>query len=384
MRRVAMACALLGTTLIFASLEGCEALVGSTVNDIACVDVPGACPKGQACVHGMCAPCTGSACQLDATADVVAESDGRAPPPMDAGPMDVRTRDRAITSDAPVEAEGSTLLALGSPCTSGPQCQSGLCGNSTLIVGGVDVGSGACTQPCCTSSDCGPATGGLVCYPSVGGNYCVDATLLGLPAPGSVPAGGECTMAASCRSGQCDTKNMICEDACCTTANCGGAQCQLSSFENQDEQTYNCGPSGGTSAQGANCSFTNCESNFCIGEGLEDAYCDGPCCSDSDCTSDDGNDLPTSCNWAGVALSDGGTEWIRSCTESLNPGGGASGATCSTATDCESMLCTGGHCTIPCCGTDGGIGNVCEGGTCGHASFTIEGSTAVLQVCIPD
>ena len=159
-----MACALLATGSIFASLEGCEILVGSTVSDLPCVDAPGACPSGQACIRGTCTACSGSSCQADASTDVTVRDSG--PPPVDAPAGDIGTRDRQAGSDVnqPDVQDASKLLGLGATCTLGSMCASGLCGDATLLVG-LSVGTGICTQPCCTSGDCGLASGGAVCYP---------------------------------------------------------------------------------------------------------------------------------------------------------------------------------------------------------------------------
>jgi hypothetical protein len=379
--RLAVALALpvaLAAATTLAALEGCEAIVGGSLSDVPCVS--GGCPTGQSCINGFCSACSGPSCQ-DGSLDVHVIGDEDA-----SGSKDARSEDGRPPQDARDAAsekeETASLEPLGATCTSARQCESGVCGDSRLLAG-LGLSGSVCTEPCCTSSDCvSTSSPGFVCYPSVGGNYCVDATLLKLTTLGGVAAGGGCSVGTMCRSGQCDTKTGTCEDACCTDSNCGGETCQYSVFE--DGENYNCAGSGGSLGQGDDCLIEDCVSNLCPGQETEDPYCYAPCCQPSDCTGSDGDGNPTSCNWAALSDPDGGILWTRSCSETVNPDGGVGfGASCTTNDDCASELCSSKKtCTIPCCGTGNGTGGVCGAGVCGYDTFTNFGVTVDLQVCV--
>lgn len=374
--RFALACVVLGAATLLA-LGGCEVIVGSSLGSVPCVEGPGACPEGQACVAGTCTVCAGCSPFPDvavpdggfeAASDVITVDEE--PPPTDGQPRDVVGRDARDAghdgSDAKVEDSG--LKPVGATCTAASQCQSGVCGDTTLL-GGVSP-PGVCTEACCTSSDC-PA--GFVCYPCVGGNYCVAPASVGLSTPGTGAAGAACSSGSTCKSSVC-TSN-VCQDTCCTDSDCTSPTvCQASAFD--DGVSYSCGPSNDMGTQGDECSFQDCESNQCVGD-FSDSYCLGPCCSDADC-SIDANDVQTTCNWVSVTL-DAGTANTRSCTEPLNPGGAAFNAACTTNDDCVSGLCYGGTtCTKPCCPSNPSA--ACGTQACAWASFA---GSIDLEVCIP-
>jgi hypothetical protein len=378
---VAFGLVILGAAMTLSALEGCEAIVGGTLGNVPCVDVPGACPTGQSCMGGVCTACTGSGCHMDASFDVHVLGDEDSAPPTDVRAENVGqdVHDAVAMHDA----EASSPKPLGAACTTASDCESGVCGNSILLVG-VPITGSICTEPCCTSTDCvDTRSPGFICYPSVGGNYCINPTLLGLPTAGAVAAGGPCTTGSDCRSSVCDTSTDKCDDVCCTGSDCGGTTCQFSSFD--QGENYNCGPSGGSEGTGGDCSIFGCESNLCITAPSEDEdpYCYGPCCSNMDCGFD-GNDQQTSCNWMQIE-DDGGLEWTRSCTETPNPGKATFGMHCTAAGDCASGLCntTAGLCTMPCCGTDAGADSECGTDVCGYAQFALGGGTVDLQVCVP-
>jgi hypothetical protein len=374
--RFTLACLVLGAAVVLGALQGCEFIVGSSLGTIACEDVPGACPAGQACVSNVCTACAGGTCRPDAAPDVVVPHD-TSPPPMEARPEDVFTRD-VRDAGAHDASEAAGLKPLGALCGSPAECSSGVCGDSALIVGPTLPGSAVCTKACCTSGECEDSTvKDFVCFPSVGGNYCIDPSLLSLPTPGTGLPGAACSGPGGCRSSVC-TDN-ACQDTCCRDTDCTGSTvCQYSVVE--EGQNYNCGPSGGSGGQGADCTFQNCDSNLCVIPSIdsEDDYCFAACCSNADCKDDD-NGSSTSCNWAKLNDPDAGQLWTRSCSEDINPGKAGFTMPCKTNTDCLGGLCfKGKSCTIPCCDD-----SVCGTGSCSYASFPSTSGNVDLQVCVP-
>jgi hypothetical protein len=357
--------AVLSAVLILLAGGGCEAIVGDSLGgEIACVEAPGACPSGQACVGGVCkAACTGPKCEspeggTDATIDRTAPQDG---------PADTSHH----------EAEAG-LLPLGAACPSSAACASGLCGTTALLINvATPEMASVCTKSCCTSADCDdPDSPGLVCHPSVGGDYCVEPGWVKLVEAGAAPAGSDCTEASDCRSSVC-TKSK-CQDTCCTSADCdgGGTVCQASFLEG--ETTFNCGPSGGTVAAGGNCNSKACADNACL-QGIPN-YCVGPCCNDTQCGTAGANGA-TICNWNLLKEeSDGGNLALRGCSVALHPGGAEMGGACTAAKGCKTGLCYSDTvCTSPCCADT----DCPKGWTCGFGSFPVTLSNVDLQVCVP-
>ena len=374
-----------GAAGVLVAAGGCEAIVGGSVGgSIQCQaalgDAADLCPKGQSCIGGTCKPtpvCFGLGC-FPREAGFDAPRDA----PHDGG-VD---RDAAPIPDVVPEmvardvTETSTLLALGVACASGSACQSGTCGSALLLTSNVQTPGGAsvCTKPCCTSSDCDDsAVKGVVCYPSVGGDYCVDPMWIGVKTGvGSVLAGNPCTRPGDCRSGVCTGSK--CQDTCCLDSNCGnGTVCQYSVLDGAE--SYNCAPSGGSTSQGGDCSGSACQSNLCVGVLFVGSFCLGACCNDSECQDPSGFGT-TMCNWN--SLNDKGVlVELRSCSAPLNPDAGAMGSSCGAASDCATNLCyKKTSCTAPCCGN----GDCPKGYTCSYASFTFSPDTLDLQVCVPN
>jgi hypothetical protein len=377
-RYVALVSAFAGVALVALAGGGCEAIVGNTVGtNIQCMSVTGeiVCPQGQYCVGGMCRSCPGTpGCPgPDAGFDTGHDSGMEA----DTNPRDVVQDMSMMHHDA---SETSTLLPLGQPCSIGSACKSGVCGTSTLLSATVQTPGNAsvCTKPCCTSADCDdPDVTGYICFPSVGGDYCIDPTWIGNPsAVGTGLPGTACSGGAGCRSGVCSPTN-TCQDTCCVDGNCGnGTVCQNSGLDGMN--SFNCGPSGGKVRQGGNCTGSPCQSNLCVGSGPFYGYCIGACCNSGQCkTMSLGG--PTTCNWLEVTDADGGVGVLRGCSEAINAGAGLPGSTCGSSTDCESGLCYKKACTTPCCTDTDCTG----GGKCSYASFILSPLTLDLQVCVP-
>jgi hypothetical protein len=373
---------------VLVAAGGCEAIVGSNVSgNVQCLAVVGVdagdlCPKGQSCIGGTCKPtpsCVGAQCfprdsGFDAPRDTGVDHDATV------------MRDVIVDTTPPVDAgdvtEAATLSPLGAMCSSGSGCQTGLCGTSTLLTSNVMTPKGAsvCTKPCCTSSDCDdPTVRGFVCYPSVGGNYCVDPHWISLPTVSGLGAPGTPCMtgATQCRSGVCTGGK--CQDTCCLDTDCmNNTVCQESVLDGVP--SFNCGRSGGTVTQGDTCGFVDsCQSNYCFGlTPFYYGYCLGACCQDSDCKDPAGSGT-NSCNLMEVTVDGGGAAVLRSCSQEINPGAGAYQSMCSKSSDCTSGLCyQKSKCTAPCC-----VDTDCSGGwVCRSSAFTSP-FTFDLLVCVP-
>ncbi len=379
-RVVALSGAVAATVLLVAGL-GCEAIVSDSISGVVqCVDGPGVCPSGQSCVDGTCQVCTGAACS---------SHDGGTDGSHDARPdRDVTVHDVAPDMNHDEGQDGPTTGQLGSTCSSNAACESGVCGNALLLTSYVQTPDMAsvCTKPCCTSADCDdPKVKDYVCFPSVGGNYCVDPMWInldggvGMGAPGS-----DCTQPSNCRSGVCTVGK--CQDTCCLDGQCtNGSVCQYSTLDTTP--SFNCGSSAGSVQQGGNCGYpdyTQCESNACltVNPYLAIEYCLGPCCNDGECNKVSGltGDPKSICNWNDLNDKDAGTIMLRSCSVAINKSGLGFGAACSANSGCATDLCYQKVCTSPCCG----VGDCPGGYTCSYASFTLASLTTVdLQVCVP-
>src|SRR5207244_1905539 len=116
------------------------------------------------------------------------------------------------------------LAKLGAECVVDSECETGLCGTSTILTTSIISGSSKpiCTQTCCTSNDC-PSS--FVCFSGgTGGSYCVPAVKAGRATPGGNVAGATCSTPTQCRSGSCESGRCI--DTCCTVSDCAtGTTC---------------------------------------------------------------------------------------------------------------------------------------------------------------
>lgn len=250
----------------------------------------------------------------------------------------------------------------GDACTTGADCQSGLCIN------------GMCADPCSSESDC-PA--GYTCQPTQvpltgGGTATIDVC---------VP---EVTVCAS---------DNDCTDPELCVVDRSGA-----------DVTLECGPAVGPGALGDACANdAECASNLCI-----DGLCSAPCEVANDCATDGsfvceieslttggGNADLTVCKPrpADQCLSDadcaGGERCVASKTATdveftcgtPNAGGGEVGATCATDADCAQNLCIGGTCSGPC----QGLGDCASGQdySCRVENVDLgNGNTDSAQICV--
>jgi hypothetical protein len=251
------------------------------------------------------------------------------------GPDDVTTQEADVVADtytADVPAETSVCNTLGCKCSGNTDCASNICADAQTVTTQLygEVNHGFCIQPCCTSTDC---PGGFVCYPTaVGGNYCIDPSLLSRSTTLGASIGGtSCGTASQCRSGVCS--GGTCQDTCCSmfqSSECGGSStCRYGTFPGSGsvDQHYasHCTTSGGGSGgnQSPCSNDSNCKSNFCF---TVTGACSEACESSADCASG-------FCSYATNSSSD----IIAICgypTGSVGLGG-----TCVTDTECATAYC---------------------------------------------
>jgi putative metal-binding protein len=263
----------------------------------------------------------------------------------------------------------------GTSCTGDLACATGICSDSAELGTGAPAGAIAeCTQPCCTSADCDPAS---ICWGAgTGGNYCVSAAAASRSAIGTGLPGASCSGAGDCRSGVCSANR--CEDTCCTNASCtGGTSCTVTTLAGNT--TLACAVAGKTQANqtcntGSDCASGYCQSYCGDTSCLEViSVCASPCCSSTQCGTftQDGYDQQFVCiddyypPLTMVGTPPAGTPVVPVCDfpqvsatlANGNPGPpptGQVGATCTAITDCFSNQCTGsaskpGYCTDVCC-----------------------------------
>jgi hypothetical protein len=205
---------------------------------------------------------------------------------------------------------GSCVRVMGdgnvcSPCASGSDCTNGVCL-------GYPDGNGYCGQNCTSSADCG----GDVCVAVSGtANQCVRVR-------GTTP---DCTGASGCR----------------TDSDCGAT-------ERCNASTGACVPRTAGGAIGTACgAASECSSGVCF---------NGQCSQ--------------SCNWLEPSSCPGGFycngQVGGMCGSGLclagSAGGGALGDPCGASTDCQSLFCGEGVCSVPC--IPGGATSCPEGYTC--------------------
>jgi hypothetical protein len=335
---------------VVATSEGCEALIGSDVPAFNCIPGPAVCPTNQVCdpnLHQCVTICSRSACASGFVCDpgsnlcVEPEAGDEAAPPEEAGGPD---GDATMVSEeaAPPQETGPVESGCGGgltcPCSGPSSCAAPyICVNSAEVPGGINGGNSFCTQPCCTSSDCGAGT---VCFAAVsnstGGNYCVNpAWLMRTGGLGTVMGGASCPNGnRDCRSGLCEG-NGYCADTCCSTngstTECSGTECRFADFPGlaSFDQSFVawCG-SGGTKGNGATCSQpSDCESDLCIGD--ISGNCSNACRNTGDC-----GGQGQACAYGTI---EGDIGVIAACT----PGGGnkAEGQPCTSDTECQSLFC---------------------------------------------
>jgi hypothetical protein len=275
------------------------------------------------------------------------------------------------------ECENPPSVNPGGTCATASECNSGICGTTTIL-GSVAPSAGACTEPCCVSSDC-PA--GLVCYAAgTGGNYCVDpSTLSGRSATVGEGAGGAaCSTNSDCRSGSCEGQK--CADSCCSNAGCSnGTICGLGS-----DGTFGCMAPAGRDSGSDNCNQdSDCQDSVCLNYTIT-GRCAVPCCGSSTCAPIDlgfAGSYTTICyeldNQYESSLGNNVAPVCAYVTD--NVGSGAVGASCSSNSDCRSDLCLSGEgCSDVCC-TDA---DCAAGGDNWKCRPTTVGSGQYLR-CVP-
>jgi hypothetical protein len=312
----------------FFVVTGCEAIVGEASSNVACIDAPGVCPDGWACVGGTCTQCPDGFCGLlgmDAGHDAGHDTGVDVTVPVDTGHD--AGHDVGIDTGPP-KPEASVLAAIGEGCDDNTACVSGLCVASQDLNGVTIVGAASvCSLACCTSADCNTeGTTGNVCYPTEAGGLCINATQAG-------------TCGANCGT------------SCCMKADCSGQEC-ASSTTSFGGSVPSC-QQGGGGGDGSNCNGdSDCDDGVCGSDGLGDTSCvsANTCCSDADCTGGAG-----ACQWVTVNDADGTSMPVfRSCYD-MGTGGKATGQPCTTGTDCVDGLClklpgqTASLCTQACC-----------------------------------
>ena len=202
-----------------------------------------------------------------------------------------------LANNAVIEAGGSTntaelyveLIANGSSCTAGPQCQSGFCADGVCCNAACTAQCAACNLPgklgVCSPASAGPPVGRRAACASDGtvcGGACDGVATAGCAYPGintscriASCANGTATLAAACDGmGACPAAQTVscapyvCAANACLSSCMRDADCIAGDYCNAMRQ---CVPSG---VNGTPCTASNqCQSTLCV-----DGYCcDTPC-----------------------------------------------------------------------------------------------------------
>lgn len=177
----------------------------------------GALAAGQACKEA--SECRSGLCELSRCADVCCTDVNCAASEMQCSLGAVPLAAATVAGWACGTASGKGYFE---PCASGSDCASGLCTDVDGVL--------RCVTPCCSSSDCPPATdagGGVVSvgcrwvsHDGVGIPACVDAH----PPGGTGLVGAACAAPEDCLSGACADVGggtLVCTDTCCSDESCG-------------------------------------------------------------------------------------------------------------------------------------------------------------------
>jgi len=307
--------AALGFVLAVALAGGCGLLVPNNLSEVHCVDEgvigPPACPEGMFCSAGLC-------------------------------------------RDGPPRA--------GEACSEG-----GRCGPGDLCVAAERLGlegDDFCSHPCCSSHDCGFATG-LVCAVVGPGKMCVPGEKLGRVALGARSGGEGCEHDGDCRSGVCSTKGGFCVDACCSDVACGvfDGVCRM------EGGGWTCRPETGVKkGYSEKCEGDDeCASGLCTEWGDALMRCAEPCCSSVECGSLMRGEVPTnvlcvprrrgvSMVYACAAFAEGDAD--RAIGEPCDDDGQCRGGRCVEAAAApddtrNAKVCTDVCCTDASCGAPG-------------------------------
>ncbi len=372
MRRApSLACLTAVGLALLAGIGGCEVLVGDSLPaDIHCADdLASECPSGEYCsASHLCIPCLTPGCGplvIDGGRDAGGGMDARVTP-VDAG------HDTGVVPpvDAPVEAP-ATPGQIGDVCgTAGAACASGLSCLDTSNLTGLGAGAGTiCSEPCCTSADCG---GDNVCYPTTGGNLCISAALATKCTGGASACGATCCTSSDCTSGAMDY---------CAIGESAGGSFTPSCTTFGGDTSCDFGPCQGVS--GDPCAMdSDCESGVCSCTDFDNCACAEAldCCGPSDCASAGGT-----CGWLEATDANNATLVFRGCTTA--GGQTASGMACHSYTECQGTICesfTGGGdklCSQPCC-QDSDCSAV-TGWVCLPYSVPLTAGSVALLVCQP-
>ncbi len=242
--------------------------------------------------------------------------------------------------------------------TIGTDDQNGIC---ALYPG---TGSDCATTGCpsgyeCVAGTCSrPMGDGDTCSPCDTGDSCTNGICLGYP-DGNGYCGRDCTTSADCASGDTcvaieGTSNQ-CVRVTGRTADCTGMAmggCTTDSDCPSDQRcnafSRECIPRAAGGAIGAACGgAADCSSGVCFS---------GACSQ--------------SCNWLDPTSCPGGFycngQATGTCGSGLclagSAGGGALGDACGASTDCQSLFCAEGRCSVPC--IPGGVTSCPTGTTC--------------------
>jgi hypothetical protein len=315
--------ALFGLVFVAFAAGGCQLLVGSDVPEFRCTgDSASSCPSGTACDVSL-GRCVAGAIPPEAGGDIGA-------PDVDEGGRD---------------ADGGPL-ALGEPCRVDVDCQSDLCGTSTILTTTITQSAGPiCTKTCCTSADC-PSM--FVCFGGgTGGNYCVPAEKAkrAPPATGGRSPGSNCDENGDCRSGLCEGSR--CLDTCCHPGDCAGDTiCRIKSVSAPApaHNVWVCArpEASGVKDPGATCSDNfECKSDNCVG--FPERRCSPPCCSPQSCAA---QGFASRCGYGSS-----GSDQLKWCF--FGDGGGALplDAACEDNFNCASDYCDADlkKCAQVCC-----------------------------------
>jgi hypothetical protein len=279
----------------------------------------------------------------------------------DAGAADEDAGEEA-GEDAAVDADsGPSAVPIGGACRVDDECETDLCGTSTILTTAMTAGTGpVCTKTCCTSADC---PSGFVCFSGgTGGNYCVEAAKWERtpPATGGKAPGVTCGGNAECRSGLCRLGR--CFDTCCLAADCAsGTTCRVTTTTFLPPPAHDiwvCAPSpaGADAGPGQSCQSATCLNDNCVGSGVG-RVCRPSCCGKKDCETQLSN------NNAHCAYSTSGTDQLKFCFLTTNTSGLPNGSDCGTSTQCQSDYCDAElqKCLSICCeDSDCPTGDVCR------------------------
>lgn len=301
---------------------GCSLLVSAEVPEFTCASAePSACPSGTTC---------------DLAAGRCVSGDAGAPP-VDSGEEEEDASDEDVR-DADADADAGPL-PLGSQCRVDADCESRLCGSSTILTTTITQTTGPiCTTPCCNSSECAPS---FVCFNGgTGGGYCVPAALAKRqpPATGGKGGGTLCAANDECRSGACVGSPKRCLDTCCTVTECGaGSVCRLAnvSAPAPPHDIWVCAAptATGVKAPGVTCTAdSECTTDACLGFATK--QCRPPCSNTASCRAVPGFESGH-CLY-GIS---GGSDSFKFCFLTTTGTDSPAGAACTTDGTCQSDYC---------------------------------------------